>query len=469
MTDNTTAAVAGPGALNAKARVALCGVIALYLVLAIFHAFSTPLGFTGYQDAPDEGAHISYIQSISAGLLPSRDHPHWGDGAHLPDYEWHQPPLYYRIAALACGGSPTTDGFGARFVSIFAGLGCIVCAFLIALEIRPGNALVAITAAAIVALTPGHISILSTVNNDSFLELFTSLCLLIVLRVVNRTDGPSRYAGVIVGLTAGLAVMSKATGLLLVPAAAVAIFMMAVGGTNRKALVLFSAQFTALIVLCTGWWFMRNLSLYHELVPLKTFRESFSGTAMAQDVISGKIHLGVSDWQGYWMLVANWAYKSFWAVYGTAASAGIGVPIFLPDTVYLLTLVLCAGGATGMTKLHFKRLTLFTAAQRAGLYVLFTLFALTGLAYARFASEFFQTQGRYLYPAMAPIALILSMGWVAIFPERYRKAGAIGAISVLGLLAVIFALQTSNRGGVHPPRPAAAVKMVYRSGELQIG
>jgi Dolichyl-phosphate-mannose-protein mannosyltransferase len=466
MTPNTT----GSKRLITKPIAALSALIVVYICLALAHAFSTPLGFTGYQDAPDEGAHISYIQSLNAGLMPSKLYPHAAANSSLPDYEWHQPPLYYKACTLVSGGSPATDGFAARFLSIAAGAGCVIAAFFIAAEIRPRDPVVALTAAGIAALIPGHISILSTVNNDCFLELFMSLCLLTLLRTQNREKGPGKYDGLIAGAFAAAAILSKATGLIAVAAALGSVLLMLLRGTHRKSVAVFGVQFAVVMAACTGWWFLRNLSLYHEMVPLKTFRESFSGTAMAQDVISGKIHLGVTDWQGYWMLVGSWAFKSFWAVYGTAASAGIGVPLFLPDTIYLLSLVLCLGAAAGMVKLHFKRLDLFTSGQRAGLYILFLVFALAFLAYAKFASEFFQTQGRYLYPAMAPIALILAMGWTAIFPDRYRKAGAAGALLVLGLIAVIFTLQTSNRGGVHPPVPLTGIsREIKQKGDLHIG
>ncbi len=444
--------------------------VAIYLILATVHAFVTPIGFTGYQDAPDEGAHISYVNSMHAGLMPDKTHPHAGTSSILPDYEWHQPPLYYKAGSLFSGLS--VDGFSVRFLSILAGIPCIILIYLIALEIRPDSELTAVTAAGIAALTPGHISILSTVNNDGFLELFMCLCAYAMVRMITR--GPDRNTGVLLGVSAALAVLSKATGLILLPAIFLSLLLAKRCGRNTRQLVQSGATCFVLFAVIAGWWFARNFSLYHELIPLRVFRESFSGTAMAADVVSGKIHLGVSDWAGYWALVAGWCFRSFWAVYGTSASAAYGVPLFLPDTIYMLLALLCLGASAGMGKLHFQRLTLFDQPRRAALYVLFTVLALTVGAYVKFASEYFQTQGRYIYPAMAPVTIILAMGWVALFPARYRKMASAGFLGILALVALIFALQTSNRGGLHPPVPqsvqaTAQVTLVTRSGVCFLG
>src|SRR6185436_7325026 len=34
-------------------------------------------------------------------------------------------------------------------------------------------------------------------------------------------------------------------------------------------------------------------------------------------------------------------------------------------------------------------------------------------------------QGRYLFPAMAPVTLLLAIGWRAFLPPRWRRAGLV--------------------------------------------
>jgi hypothetical protein len=55
-------------------------------------------------------------------------------------------------------------------------------------------------------------------------------------------------------------------------------------------------------------------------------------------------------------------------------------------------------------------------------------------AFLRFNTEFFQAQGRYLFPAMAPIAVGFAAGWLAWWPAR-RQPLALGLL-LAGLLAL---------------------------------
>jgi hypothetical protein len=60
-------------------------------------------------------------------------------------------------------------------------------------------------------------------------------------------------------------------------------------------------------------------------------------------------------------------------------------------------------------------------------------------AYLRFNVEFFQAQGRYLFPAMGPIALGFSSGWLTWWPPRRRAIGVILLLAGMLVLA-LFAL-----------------------------
>src|SRR5205807_1687423 len=78
-------------------RTALVLVLLTYLGFGIVHLMLTPVAPSSppnYINAPDEYAHLEYIRSIAhGGRLPVQGDPVY----HT--YEWHQPPLYYMIAA----------------------------------------------------------------------------------------------------------------------------------------------------------------------------------------------------------------------------------------------------------------------------------------------------------------------------------------------------------------------------------
>ena len=123
-------------------RLALPVLLALYVVFASFHAIATPTGQTGYQDAPDEAAHVAFIRTLAtSGRLPTQV-------SSAPDpqaYEWHQPPLYYVLGVKALAFGPRM----VRIVSIVCGLFAIILTFQIARLLVPNEPLVAICAAGI--------------------------------------------------------------------------------------------------------------------------------------------------------------------------------------------------------------------------------------------------------------------------------------------------------------------------------
>jgi hypothetical protein len=69
-------------------------------------------------------------------------------------------------------------------------------------------------------------------------------------------------------------------------------------------------------------------------------------------------------------------------------------------------------------------------------------------AFLRFNAEFFQAQGRYLFPAMGPIALGFAGGWLAWWPMRRRLWGVL--ILLLGMTVLaLFALLGTVAPGLH--------------------
>jgi hypothetical protein len=149
---------------------------------------------------------------------------------------------------------------------------------------------------------------------------------------------------------------------------------------------------------------------------------------------------GVHDWSGYLALVAIWTFKSFWAVYGTARSAVIGAPRFLPDRIYLLWAGVCAASLAGLIRAHFSPRDRFAQTQRFGIRLLLLCACLVTAAYCGFVLRYFQTQGRYLYPAMLPIAIAVSLGWRSILPPRYVEAGSGLLIGLLLVTALLYAI-----------------------------
>ena len=423
-----------PDKLKGGWQLAMPMILAIYLALAILNANMVPLAPRGYQNAPDEPAHLLYVHIISEGRLPSKlnseaSKPFFNtDGDQYESYEWHQPPLYYALAAsiLPLGERSI------RYLSIVIGFASTLLVFQAGRWLIPSRPMAAILASGIVAFTPGHIAISSVVNNDALLEFFFSAWCLVVIHSLNGGLTPVRARWL--GLIMAGAALTKATAILLIPLTVFALFLMWRNGEALKNIGRGILWIAGIVFTLSGWWFIRNYQLYHEFLPIKTFQASFTGTARAIDVVHGKLGLPVFDWPSYFQLVGSWSFQSFWATFGTSKSRIYGVPYYLAPQIYQILGIVCLIAIGGMIRLHFRKKLEFTQTQLYCLWILFGLLGIVACSFLMYICTYFQAQGRYLYPAMLPIALCISMGWRSLIPLKYENSSS---FLLLGLLLVV--------------------------------
>ncbi len=409
-------------------RYALALLICLYVVLAGIHATVVPVGNTGYQNAPDEAAHVAYVWSVASGHLPTHSHPTPYTSEPVANgYEWHQPPLYYALMAPLSGLGER----GMRVGSILLGVACLLLIYRSGRTLLPGDPAAAILATGIAALIPTHIAITSTVNNDVLLEVCFSGSLLVMLTALMQ--GFSRSRAIWLGIALSAALLTKLTGLLLLPVSGFCLLLLWRNGVRRTELLKNCGLTFSLFLLLTGWWFVRNLALYGQLLPLRLFAEEFAHTAQAADCASR-----VGGWTPYLVQMSLGTFMSFWAVNGTAKGARLGIPSFLPDQIYLLVGGISLLAGVGLARLHFQRRTLFTTEQLHGLWVLFLTIALVGLAYLAFILRYFQMQGRYMFPAMLPICLVFALAFRSVFPERWKPTASLFLLGLLGCIDMVY-------------------------------
>lgn len=413
-------------------HVPLLILLLVYLCAALTHAWLLPIGQTGYQDAPDENAHVEYIRSLAVGHLPTfRD---WQNDSKKQNYEWHQPPLYYLLALPFY-----SVGYRAvRVLSICCGLIVIVLTYLFGRKLFSGRDLLAFLGAGIVALLPGHIMLTSVVNNDALLEVcFASVFLAMV---TSMKEGLTMVRNSWIGLSIGCALITKVTGVLLLPLFLFFLWLMHLSSQPPRKLA-FSAVVVILIsILVAGWWYVRNIVVYGTLFPLKEFSQTFAGTAQAPVIAQ---HLG--GWGSYWWHCLVWSFMSFWAVFGTPKLAAQGIPTYLPGTFYLLTAFISALMLVGLVKVHVQRLQ-FAPYPIHCVWLLMAAVGIVGISFIFFLSHYFQVQGRYMYPVILPIGVLMSLGWWGIIPERYFKVASYLLLALLGTLSVILlsAIQSAN-------------------------
>jgi hypothetical protein len=126
-------------------------------------------------------------------------------------------------------------------------------------------------------------------------------------------------------------------------------------------------------------------------------------------------------------------FASFWGQFGW-----MSLPLVGGTYWELLLIGVCLGGLLGT--MRYLSLSATAAWQRRAVLALLTCIAL-GIA-APLANSYLQPraealpQGRYLFPAFAPIALLLTLGWHSLLPPRLRSTGFLLSIALWGGLTI---------------------------------
>jgi len=408
-------------------------VLTAHCLLAIAYNLATPFGNNGYPNTPDEGAHFQYVAYVAREWRLPKFEGYAGVG-----YEAHQPPLYYFLAAAVyalTGG----EGKAVRLLSTACSAGVVWLVWLTLRRLAPERLLLALAGMGFAAFLPMHIAIGSAVGNDALTNLLFAAvlyALLVNLRGVGTHSRVPLHPLPIDGLRlltipvlVGLAMLTKATGILLIPIMLLGVVVVVRLRSGRWGAA-FGAATLALVItlLVSGWWLVRNYMLYGDPLLQRTFLEVFAGTAKAQDFINQGM-----TWGQYARLVADWTFRSFWFAYGMPETARTGLPNFLPDSVYLGLGVLTLGAVVGFVLRLREPSPLWV---RVWLLLAGLCLVLTLVSFVLFVRVFFQTQGRYFYPALLPISVFWALGWERLVPERYRPTALLGNTGVLLALAL---------------------------------
>jgi 4-amino-4-deoxy-L-arabinose transferase-like glycosyltransferase len=428
-------------------------ILTAHCLLAIAYNLATPFGNNGYPNTPDEGAHFQYVAYVAREWRLPKFEGYAGVG-----YEAHQPPLYYFLAAVVytlAGG----EGKAVRLLSTLCSAGVVWLVWLTLRRLAPERPLLALTGMSFAAFLPMHIAIGSAVGNDALTNLLFAATLYGLLVNLSNTaelypppdlprqrgrnpdslpvDGEGRGGGkrgeylhwLRIPLLVGLTILTKATGILLIPIMLLGVIVAARLQSGRWVPALGAATLALVItLLVSGWWLVRNYMLYGDPLLQRTFQEVFAGTAKAQDFINQGM-----TWGQYAQLVADWTFRSFWFAYGAPETARTGLPNFLPSSVYLGLGALTLSAAVGFA-LRLREPS--PAWARVWLLLAGLCLVLTLVSFVLFVRVFFQTQGRYFYPALLPISVFWALGWERLVPERYRQTALLGITGVLLALAL---------------------------------
>ena len=425
-------------------RLLVLPVLLAYLALAVLYAVYTPPW-----QVPDEPAHYNYIRAIAErGTLPvieegDYDHAYIRrlvDNGFPPDlsiepltYEDHQPPLYYLLAVpvyLLFDGALLP----LRLVSVAAGLVVLLAAWGVARLLLPDRPLPALAATLFVAFLPQHLAMTAGVNNDALAEVMVGWGFWLAVRLTaSRPPTSPRQTRRLIwalGLVVGLAVLTKTTAYVVLPVALVAVALrgwqegwpwrQTAGQCGRMILV---------ATLLAGPWLARNVAVYGWRDPL--------GLARHNSVVVGQPRTAAwvaqYGWAGLLARMARTTFQSFWGQFGW-----MGVP--LQPAVYQALALFSALLAIGFAGWKLDRRRIVPAVPSPGGALLALSALLTLASYLWYNLTFVQHQGRYLFPALIPLAVGAALGleWLLSLPvARWAAAvaGGSGALLLLGGLA----------------------------------
>jgi hypothetical protein len=367
-------------------------ILTAHCLLAIAYNLATPFGNNGYPNTPDEGAHFQYVAYVAREWRLPKFEGYAGVGyeAHQPPLYYFLAAVVYMLAGgegkavrllstLCSAGVVWLVWLTLRRLAperpLLALTGMGFAAFLpmhIAIGSAVGNdALTNLLFAAVLygLLTNLHNATASTTapeNSNPLLKVppagrgnradsvppakreepekrdtHASVPLAkrgepsprsVPLAKRGEPAGGGRlYQLFLLPILTGLTLLTKATGILLIPIMLLGVVVVVRLLSGRWGAA-FGAATLALVItlLVSGWWLVRNYILYDDPLLQRTFLEVFAGTAKAQDFLDQGM-----TWGQYAQLVADWTFRSFWFAYGVPETARTGLPNFLPGSVYL--------------------------------------------------------------------------------------------------------------------------------------
>jgi hypothetical protein len=432
-------------------------IVCLYLALGAVYSIASPLF-----EPSDEHNHYPFVQRLATGgglpIQRAGEKTLWGQ-------EGSQPPLYYAVTAWLTSwintddmaallyrnphdqrGVPgTTDNVNMyihaeesfpwrntalavhliRLFSVLLGAGTILCTYTIAAWLFPSQPAIASTAMALNAFLPMFIFISASVNNDNLVIFLSSLALLLLLRMIRRGASAWQLAGV--GGVIGLACLAKLSALGLLPLACLALALRSFrvhreqGDDHRllRTAARWIGSCTLVIapaLLLAGWWYVRNVQLYGDVLGL--------GAMVA--IAGGRPPLSsLSDLLGEFR---GFRY-SFWGVLG-----GFNV-LLRPTWVYMLLDIASVLALTGLAVWVWCKWRGRAQAPWSELVLLAAWIGIEAAALLRWTSTTLASQGRLMFAALSAICLFLALGLVGLLPPRGQRVAAWGVGGLLFLLA----------------------------------
>ncbi|MCS7324654.1 MAG: glycosyltransferase family 39 protein [Anaerolineae bacterium] len=407
-----------------------------FLALSLIYNVTLPIF-----EAPDEGAHFHYANWIAEhGTLPE---PRFDTHAF---HEVTQPALYYALVALVIKpfdrsnldeldnlnadwflDKLNTDEHGrkdytrvrqqylhtdaeqwpyrgavwaVRAARAFSGvLGALTLLLVYAtarLIFAPAmRAPAALIATSLVAFNPKFISISSTVTNDIAITLTATATGYWLVRLARHAT-PKRADYFVLGALVGAALLSKLQGLGLLVPALIAVFALPMPNAQARlsAWLIRGAALVLGLVIVSGWWMVWNTFSYGHPLALEQVQRANASLARKPPLSPLEVAHTLPLW-----------FTSFWG--------NLGIELHFPSWVDAAFFTALAFAAVGLGIALARKRTLLTSSTALALLLIWlgVLAVMFGVWLSRYVGT---ENARLLMPGVLPIALLVTLGWLAL-------------------------------------------------------
>lgn len=420
------------------------------LLIASFVLFSLYSVATPLFEASDELWHYPFVQHLATGGGLPIQHKDQTDAESPWRQEGSQPPLYYGLAALASApfdssnwreirrvniqgdmGVPTRDGNAnailhtqaeafpwaraalaahvARLVSILLSTCTVFFVYLIARELSQGMVATAhltpltfrLASMIFAGFVPMFAFISGSINNDNAAVMFSSLGLWWALRLV-RVRTLTTQNAIIAGLITGLGALSKSSSLGLLGLFGLAAVFAIVDWprwqdrlmVKVRTLIGWGLILLTVTTLISGWWFVRNVMLYGDLLGWTAFLD-----VVGRRVPPATLAQLWSEREGF-----IWAY---WGVFGT-------LNVIMPTWIYYMLNGLAVLALIGLARAIVQNIRRPKAKNHMhfnpAIWLCLFFLALTFGGLIRWTTLTPASQGRLMFPCIAVLAAAMAYG-----------------------------------------------------------
>ena len=420
-----------------RGKAGALNLIELLFIVAcfIFYTIWNVTQFINY--APDEMMRLDVTFFLYENhRLPVGDeltHPIWGFSyAHMPTMLCNVVGYLFMLLATPFSTETLCLVIAARMVSVLAGTGTVYFVIKAAklLFNSPSRWIMIL----LVALMPQFAFLSSYVNNDSLAVFGSAMIFYVWVYVIKNKWNYGIALLLVAGMSTCALSYYNSYGWILLSIPFFIITYFKQNPRKYRDFIKLAGTVSVLTLVLIGYMFIRHYVLYGDLLGMSTgqqYGEIYAQPGMKPSERFSLSEMGVSLRDMLFSKPYSWIKTtgaSFFAVFGYMQYGA-------PKDVYLYYGILFGIGALGFVALTVSKII---KRQKFGLYpvllytslVSVTLITVFLSIYNSYFNDF-QPQGRYCYPALIPIALVVSRGFdylVGLLKEEKHRYFAIGAV-----------------------------------------